>query len=173
MLVRGVRAPSMALAALRRTRPSLLRWGRTLCTQKAPVEPENNRWWHGSFDAPAIKDTDEEGTASAHAVLVSRSCLAAPVRAAPSPPHATTGCLVPPSHRYSSAPLLAAVHATPAPVPALSAAQVNTTNQLLMRELLRGMSLTFFQLFKEKATINYPFEKGNLSPRFRGERPPP
>ena len=60
----------------------------------------------------------------------------------------------------------------PAPVPALSAAQVNTTNQLLMRELLRGMSLTFFQLFKEKATINYPFEKGNLSPRFRGERPP-
>lgn len=41
-----------------------------------------------------------------------------------------------------------------------------------MRELLRGMSLTFFQLFKEKATINYPFEKGNLSPRFRGERPP-
>lgn len=113
MLVRGVRAPSMALAALRRTRPSLLRWGRTLCTQKAPVEPENNRWWHGSFDAPAIKDTDEEGTASAHAVLVSRSCLAAPVRAAPSPPHATTGCLVPPSHRYSSAPLLAAVHATP------------------------------------------------------------
>ena len=36
-------------------------------------------------------------------------------------------------------------------------------------ELLRGMSLTFFQLFKEKSTINYPFEKGNLSPRFRGE----
>ena len=29
--------------------------------------------------------------------------------------------------------------------------------------------VTFFQLFKEKATINYPFEKGNLSPRFRGE----
>jgi len=45
----------------------------------------------------------------------------------------------------------------------------NATNQLLMRELLRGMSLTFLQLFKEKATINYPFEKGNLSPRFRGE----
>jgi NADH-quinone oxidoreductase chain I len=109
------RAGSMGLAALRRTRPSLLRWGRTLCTQKAPVEQENNRWWHGSFDAPNIKDTDEEGVASAHAVLV------------------------------------------------------NTTNQLLMTELIRGMSLTFFQLFKEKSTINYPFEKGNLSPRFRGE----
>lgn len=25
------------------------------------------------------------------------------------------------------------------------------------------------QLFKEPATINYPFEKGPLSPRFRGE----
>ena len=41
-----------------------------------------------------------------------------------------------------------------------------------MTELIRGMSLTFFQLFKEKSTINYPFEKGNLSPRFRGEPPP-
>ena len=25
------------------------------------------------------------------------------------------------------------------------------------------------QVFKEPATINYPFEKGPLSPRFRGE----
>ena len=88
------RAGSMGLAALRRTRPSLLRWGRTLCTQKAPVEQENNRWWHGSFDPPLIKDTDEEGVASAHAVLVSRSFLAAPVRAAASPPHATTSWAV-------------------------------------------------------------------------------
>ena len=71
MVLRSLRASSMGLAALRRTRPSLLRWGRTLSTQKAPVEPESNRWWHGSFDAPAIKDTDEEGTAGAHAVLVS------------------------------------------------------------------------------------------------------
>ena len=47
--------------------------------------------------------------------------------------------------------------------------QVGMTNTLLMRELVRGMSLTFVNLFKEKATINYPFEKGNLSPRFRGE----
>lgn len=29
------------------------------------------------------------------------------------------------------------------------------------------MSLAHF--FKEPATINYPFEKGPLSPRFRGE----
>ena len=27
----------------------------------------------------------------------------------------------------------------------------------------------FSQLLKEPATINYPFEKGPLSPRFRGE----
>ena len=52
--------------------------------------------------------------------------------------------------------------------PPRAAAQTKTTNTLLMRELLRGMQLTFFQLWKEKATINYPFEKGNLSPRFRG-----
>ena len=84
------------------------------------------------------------------------------------------GCLVPPSPRDSSVPLLAAAPAPlacPLPVPR-SAAQVNATSQLLMSELVRGMSLTFFQLFKEKSTINYPFEKGNLSPRFRGEPPP-
>jgi NADH-quinone oxidoreductase chain I len=31
------------------------------------------------------------------------------------------------------------------------------------------MTLVFGQAFKEPATINYPFEKGPLSPRFRGE----
>ena len=36
-------------------------------------------------------------------------------------------------------------------------------------ELLRGMFLTFKYIFKSKVTINYPFEKGPLSPRFRGE----
>ena len=29
--------------------------------------------------------------------------------------------------------------------------------------------MTMSQLFREPATINYPFEKGPLSPRFRGE----
>ena len=32
-----------------------------------------------------------------------------------------------------------------------------------------GVSLYISQLFREPATINYPFEKGPLSPRFRGE----
>lgn len=36
-------------------------------------------------------------------------------------------------------------------------------------EILRGMSATLGSFFKEPATINYPFEKGPLSPRFRGE----
>ncbi|XP_075215990.1 NADH dehydrogenase (ubiquinone) 23 kDa subunit [Lycorma delicatula] len=36
-------------------------------------------------------------------------------------------------------------------------------------ELIRGLCVTFGQIFKEPATINYPFEKGPLSPRFRGE----
>ena len=36
-------------------------------------------------------------------------------------------------------------------------------------ELLRGLAVTLGNMFKEPATINYPFEKGPLSPRFRGE----
>jgi len=36
-------------------------------------------------------------------------------------------------------------------------------------ELLRGAAITLGHIFKEPATINYPFEKGPLSPRFRGE----
>merc|ERR1719224_236658 len=38
-----------------------------------------------------------------------------------------------------------------------------------MTELARGMSLTFVMFWKEKVTLNYPFEKAALSPRFRGE----
>jgi NADH-quinone oxidoreductase subunit I len=40
---------------------------------------------------------------------------------------------------------------------------------LFLWELLAGMALTFRYMFKPKVTINYPFEKGELSPRFRGE----
>ena len=36
-------------------------------------------------------------------------------------------------------------------------------------ELLQGMFLTLKYMFKSKVTINYPHEKGPLSPRFRGE----
>ena len=40
---------------------------------------------------------------------------------------------------------------------------------LLLSELLGGMWLTLKYFFRRKATINYPFERNPLSPRFRGE----
>lgn len=40
---------------------------------------------------------------------------------------------------------------------------------LFLTELFRGMLLTLQYFFKRKLTISYPFEKGMLSPRFRGE----
>ena len=36
-------------------------------------------------------------------------------------------------------------------------------------ELFKGLILTFRYIFKKKVTIDYPHEKGPLSPRFRGE----
>ncbi len=36
-------------------------------------------------------------------------------------------------------------------------------------ELLKGMALSFSYMFRRKVTLNYPHEKGPLSPRFRGE----
>lgn len=40
---------------------------------------------------------------------------------------------------------------------------------LFLTELMRGLSLTLKVFFEPKVTINYPFEKGPISPRFRGE----
>ena len=40
---------------------------------------------------------------------------------------------------------------------------------LFLTEMLRAMYLTLEYFFKDKLTLNYPFEKGSLSPRFRGE----
>jgi len=39
----------------------------------------------------------------------------------------------------------------------------------LMIELMQGMLLTLRYMFRPKVTLNYPYEKGPLSPRFRGE----
>ncbi len=36
-------------------------------------------------------------------------------------------------------------------------------------ELVGGMWLTLRMMFRRKVTLNYPYEKGPLSPRFRGE----
>jgi len=46
---------------------------------------------------------------------------------------------------------------------------IKTIKSFGLFELLRGMFLTFKYIFKAKVTINYPHEKGPLSPRFRGE----
>ncbi|CAH8560948.1 unnamed protein product [Heterobilharzia americana] len=43
------------------------------------------------------------------------------------------------------------------------------TKYLMLADIFRGLSVTLGMIFKEPATINYPFEKGPLSPRFRGE----
>lgn len=47
---------------------------------------------------------------------------------------------------------------------------INRSAQVLfLTELVRGLVVTLQYFFKEKVTLNYPFEKGILSPRFRGE----
>jgi len=40
---------------------------------------------------------------------------------------------------------------------------------LLLLEFVRGMWLTLKYFFRPKVTLNYPYERGPLSPRFRGE----
>ena len=40
---------------------------------------------------------------------------------------------------------------------------------LLLSELIAGLALTLRYMFKRPVTVNYPYEKGPLSPRFRGE----
>ena len=40
---------------------------------------------------------------------------------------------------------------------------------LLLTELISGLALTLRYMFKTPVTVNYPYEKGPLSPRFRGE----
>lgn len=40
---------------------------------------------------------------------------------------------------------------------------------LLLNELCRGMLIVLYNFFKRKVTLNYPFEKGPISSRFRGE----
>ncbi len=44
-----------------------------------------------------------------------------------------------------------------------------TARSLFLVELLSGMALTFSYIFKRKVTLNYPYEKNVLSPRFKGE----
>ena len=45
----------------------------------------------------------------------------------------------------------------------------STARSFLLAELIQGLWLTLRQMFLPKATLNYPWEKGPISPRFRGE----
>ena len=38
-----------------------------------------------------------------------------------------------------------------------------------MTDFIGGLAIPTKEVFKSKKTINYPFEKGKISPRFRGE----
>merc|ERR1719197_291505 len=44
-----------------------------------------------------------------------------------------------------------------------------SARQHMLLEMLQGCMYTLLACFQTKVTINYPFEKGPLSPRFRGE----
>ena len=46
---------------------------------------------------------------------------------------------------------------------------INDLKKYFLIEIFKGLFLTLKYLFKKKVTINYPFEKGKISPRFRGE----
>ncbi len=48
-------------------------------------------------------------------------------------------------------------------------AVLQNVKRLFLYELVRGFALTFMYMFRPKVTLNYPYEKGPLSPRFRGE----
>ncbi len=43
------------------------------------------------------------------------------------------------------------------------------SHPFLLAELVSGLWLTLKYLFRRKVTVNYPYEKGPLGPRFRGE----
>ena len=42
-------------------------------------------------------------------------------------------------------------------------------NTIFLSEFIKGIFIAIKFIFKQKVTINYPFEKGTISPRFRGE----
>ncbi len=46
---------------------------------------------------------------------------------------------------------------------------INYLKSFLLFEIVSGLGLTLKYFFKPKVTINYPYEKGRISPRFKGE----
>ena len=73
--------------------------------------------------------------------------------------------LVPLSGEYIEVNPLPADHNNPS----MSDTADNFARSLFITEIWTGLGVTLGAMLKEPATINYPFEKGPLSPRFRGE----
>jgi NADH-quinone oxidoreductase subunit I len=48
-------------------------------------------------------------------------------------------------------------------------ALLRSAKSLLLLEFITGLRLTLSYFFRPKITLNYPYEKGPISPRFRGE----
>ncbi|AAU04238.1 NADH-quinone oxidoreductase subunit NuoI [Rickettsia typhi] len=46
---------------------------------------------------------------------------------------------------------------------------INYLKSFFLYEIVRGLTLTLKYFFKPKVTINYPYEKSPVSPRFKGE----
>ena len=46
---------------------------------------------------------------------------------------------------------------------------IRAIRTIFLTEMLSGLFLTLRYMFRKKVTLNYPFEKGPLSRRFRGE----
>lgn len=46
---------------------------------------------------------------------------------------------------------------------------INFNSLLVLEDLFRGMFIVYRNIYVRKVTLNYPFEKGALSSRFRGE----
>jgi NADH-quinone oxidoreductase subunit I len=44
-----------------------------------------------------------------------------------------------------------------------------TARTILLGELVSGLAMTFRYMLRPKVTLDYPYEKGPISPRFRGE----
>lgn len=44
-----------------------------------------------------------------------------------------------------------------------------SSRALFMTEMFRGLAKAFETMLEPKLTLNYPFEKNAISPRFRGE----
>ena len=40
---------------------------------------------------------------------------------------------------------------------------------IFLAEFISGLFIAIKEIFRAKKTINYPYEKGSISPRFRGE----